>query len=499
MPIVPLKPFWQTTNKTTCRLYHGHVTKVLARLPRKSVHCVVTSPPYWGLRDYGTGMWEGGSPACDHVERKATDAHKSSMLGPKRHEGITLPETNAAFKATARQYASLCGKCGATRTDLQIGSEHSPDCGTHGQAQCGRCFVCNMVGVFREVKGVLRDDGVAWLNLGDTYAGGGAGGPGKNNDYPGYRDDNRAHRTSPLGSGNLVGVPWRVALALQADGWVLRADLPWVKRSPMPESVTSRPAKALEYVFMLTKGMNYFYDHDAVKVKSKGGWSSAGFLPDSDKDKRSDGKTAATGASRSNRSTDLVSEDAGRNFRNADLFYESLKTPHGLVVAEGEGPVALDVTSKGYEGAHFACFPPKLVTPLIKASTSEKGCCAACGAPWTRVTEKTKLRRERPNEYVKRVGDDGTGDSIGNGVAGVASRTLGWEPECICKQGEDSVVPCTVLDPFVGSGTVCEVALDHDLRSVGIDLNETYLTNNVVTRVRGRLIRRGEGGLIPKT
>jgi hypothetical protein len=176
--ILNLKPFWQTTDGATVRLYLGHVLDVLAALPERSVHMCVTSPPYFGLRDYGTGTWEGGDPNCDHVERTAEDIHKSSTLGPTAAQralggGREHTATNAAFQSLVRRYKGLCGKCGASSIDMQIGSEPSPDCLSRGQAQCGKCFVCTMIAVFRGVKRVLRDDGTLWLNLGSSYWGGG--------------------------------------------------------------------------------------------------------------------------------------------------------------------------------------------------------------------------------------------------------------------------------------------------------------------------------------
>lgn len=262
--------YWSTTDGKTVRLYLGHVIDALRGFPDQSVHCVVTSPPYWGLRDYGTGMWEGGDPACDHV-KTPTSVYKAR---PGWRDGRQEPDPIS--------YSETCGKCGAVRIDQQLGSEPSPDCGTHGQAQCGRCFVCSMVAVFREVRRVLRDDGTLWLNLGDSYASGEVGrhdtlqGDGVCNGTAGVTGKSgigtqplRSSGKTGLPSGNLVGVPWRVALALQADGWILRQDIIWAKPSPMPESVKNRCTKAHEYVFLLTKKQRYFYDAEAIKEKSK--------------------------------------------------------------------------------------------------------------------------------------------------------------------------------------------------------------------------------------
>jgi DNA modification methylase len=341
MPLKSLSPYWSDDLTT---LYLGDVNSVLRRLRDKSVQCVVTSPPYWGLRDYGV-------------------------------EG-------------------------------QLGAEPSPDCDTKGHAQCGRCFVCSMVGVFRNVRRVLRDDGTCWIVLGDTYSsGGGNGTQGKS----GQRSDRRhtqetlPNRTTDtsLPPGNLVGVPWRVALALQADGWVLRQEIIWHKPSPMPESVKTRCTKAHEQVFLLTKQQRYFYDKDAIAEPSKGQRSNV---------RNGKGRVVPPGAPEHGQ-LDRWQDDASSNKRSV------------WTVSSGNG----------YEGAHFAAFPPALVEPMILAGTSEYGACTGCGSPWRRVVDSEKLLRQRPNEYVKRTGAVGTGNSCGNTVAGVRNTTTGWEPTCGCK------------------------------------------------------------------
>jgi DNA modification methylase len=473
--------FWESP-RGWVRLYQGDVREALALLPARSVHCVVTSPPYWGLRDYGTGTWEGGDPACDHASGRSNDI--------------------AA--------ASPCSKCGARRVDRQIGSEPSPDCGTRGQAQCGGCFVCTMVAVFREVRRVLRDDGTLFLNLGDTYSGGKSGrdDSGDNGRFAGPRIDPTPRKpTQGLPSGNLVGVPWRVALALQADGWVLRQDIIWAKPSPMPESVRNRCTKAHEYVFLLTKSNRYFYDAEAIRETAEYGYRD---MPNGD--------LYAHNEERQPGSTTGKHPEYGRNKRSV-----------------------WSVASQGFPGAHFATFPPNLIRPMILAGTSERGCCASCGAPWRRVTEERKLTRERPNDYVKRTGEEGTGNSCANTVAGVEVSTIGWVPTCECcglslindppgepskRKDEDTAAflsrfrsweiklaewysewgaakpvlaaqtlsQCVVLDPFVGSGTVLEVAAEEGRRAVGIDLSADYLRKFAVRRAEEALKKLRDPG-----
>lgn len=333
----PLAPFWETTDGETVRLWNGDVVGVLEGLPEKSVHAIVTSPPYFALRDYGTGTWEGGEEGCDHeppVEWLHSQFNAKSGLGGAKTQ-------SAAAKTRYYKADGSCPRCGAVRVDdMQLGTEKLHDClgWARGENCADRewktgCFVCRMRAVFRGCGRVLRDDGVMWVNFGDSFSNGGGA----------------------LPSGNMCGVPWRIALALQADGWVLRSDIPWVKRSCMPEPTSSRPAKSLEYVFMFVKNMGYYFDMESVRRPGKGGWSSDSFLPDSDKDKRdTSGRTATSSVSRANGSPDVVEAGTARNFRQTDLWFESVEGPHGLTCA-GDELVGLDVTSQRYAGAHFAC------------------------------------------------------------------------------------------------------------------------------------------------
>jgi DNA modification methylase len=244
----------------------------LRSLEAGSVQTCVTSPPYFGLRDYGTGAWKGGELSCDHIRPKSTyndgfNARWGNAEGQKKQE-----TKNEA------QFRDICGKCGARRVDRQIGLEPTPD-----------EFVAALVEVFREVRRVLRDDGTVWLNLGDSYASSPPGNSDTNSSglngaqsSKRYAErllakDNRGSRTYGEGikQKDLVGIPWMVAFALRADGWYLRSDIIWAKPNPMPESVTDRPTKAHEYLFLLSKGPRYFYDADAIREEGKD-WSTGG-------------------------------------------------------------------------------------------------------------------------------------------------------------------------------------------------------------------------------
>jgi DNA modification methylase len=268
-----MEPFHQDKHTT---LYLGDCREVLAKLPSESVNCCVTSPPYYGLRDYGVAG--------------------------------------------------------------QIGLEQTPD-----------AYVAEMVAVFREVRRVLREDGTLWLNLGDSYAGsamtGGNGGINSKGGPDGFgqaRQFDKPAMRHGLKPKDIIGIPWRVAFALQSDGWWLRQDIIWHKPNPMPESVTDRCTKAHEYIFLLSKADRYHYDAEAV------------------------------------------SEEADpRNYRSNASYREVApgQTRQGKLDAK-RGEVACEtrnrrsvwtVATQPFSGAHFATFPPKLIEPCVKAGCPEGG------------------------------------------------------------------------------------------------------------------------------
>lgn len=244
----------------------GDCRKVLAELPAESVHCVVTSPPYFGLRDYG------------HPD--------------------------------------------------QIGLEETP-----------QEYVAGLVDVFRQVRRVLRPDGVVWLNLGDSYASDSKWG-GQSGDKNKASGAERRRVHTGLKDKDLIGIPWRVAFALQDDGWWLRRDVIWEKPNAMPESVTDRPSGSHEYVFLLTKSPDYFYDAEAIREPMVKGASGSSFH---------EGKTGVNAGSR----VSVKERTDNPNGRNKRSVWR--------------------VNTAQYKGAHYATFPPDLVAPMILAGCPEGG------------------------------------------------------------------------------------------------------------------------------
>lgn len=419
----------------TYQILTGDVIQQLRTLPAGSIHTCVTSPPYWGLRDYGTATWDGGDPDCDHKP------------GNQRRVGATTLLGNTATSGHQQEgYRGACQKCGARRIDSQIGLEATP-----------QQYVARLVEVFEEVRRVLRDDGTLWLNLGDSYASGKGtcnnpgGGPKsyiqEKERYPLDRGSAASLRANGLKPKDLVGIPWRVAFALQDAGWWLRAEIIWSKRAPMPESVTDRPTRSHEQIFLLTKSARYFYDAEAVRETMVKGAPGSTFV---------DGKTGVNGQGRQSQA-ERTDNGAGRNQRDVWLL----------------GP-------EPYPEAHFATFPTEIPRRAIRAGTSERGCCPACGAPWNRVIEKglTAHDGDTASQYsngstanrlaLLRQAARERGEEYQNGA-----RTTGWQPTCACGAGEP--VPCTVLDPFLGSGTTVAVAIEQGRDGIGIELNPEYV------------------------
>ena len=331
-------------------IYHGDSLQVLKTLPDESIDCCITSPPYWGLRDYGTAKWEGGDEKCNHLLGTLA-SNKSTLLSNKNRDG-KMYDTGMPFK-------QICGKCGAVRIDNQLGLEKTPE-----------EYTAKMVEIFREVKRVLKKEGVMFLNLGDTYSAQRWSNKPSTTGISGKQYDVLIEKETCLPDKNLVGIPWRVAFALQADSWYLRQDIIWHKPNPMPESVTDRCTKAHEYIFLLAKSQKYYFDNKAIKEPAIYGLHS-----------------------KENRPPGIVRDRLyGYNSKEATLRGRIVnQTKNGVTVCHPNGehgdaqqsPKSIvdfrnkrsvwTIATKPYKGAHFATFPENLVMPCILAGCPKGG------------------------------------------------------------------------------------------------------------------------------
>jgi hypothetical protein len=452
-------------------------------LADKSVHMVACSPPFFGLRDYGTAQWIGGDPACDHRESKPSRVLSSIAAS-------TL-EGSKENTHRSHEFKGDCLRCGARRVDKQIGLEPTP-------AE----FVEAIRVIGKEVHRILRSDGCWWLNLGDSFNSSPSNQNGisqsstcKSPQQGSSHQQRRKREVPGLKPKDLCMVPERVALALQEDGWYVRSKPPWVKNNCMPESTCDRPNVAHESIFLLTKSPRYFFDMEAVRVPS-----AAATL---NRDTYSRITTGKDGAYAVQHDHETPSNAGGRHLRTNDFFTESLdaliehhenylahlkkiRDDGGLLLSEGGDPLAFWVATQSFNGAHFATWCQTLVRIMIKASTSQVGNCAECFAPYERVVTKesvTPVNYEGKNlasdpQFSQRriLANTRARRKAGHPHAHPfpAPNTVGWQPSCSCRSSLPPV-PSTVLDCFNGAGTTGVVALALGRRYIGLDLNRSYL------------------------
>ncbi|MFB3882446.1 MAG: DNA methyltransferase [Armatimonadota bacterium] len=470
----------------------GNCRDKLKELPAESVQCVVTSPPYWGLRRYDgeQGAVWGGEPDCEHAWQSRR-YYVEQSTGATGREAFAKPgeENIARLKAARWREDSTCTRCGAWYG--AFGLEPTPE-----------QYVANTLEILRGIRRVLRPDGVIWWNLGDSYAGSGQGWQQKDGGsiqrkwldaYGTGRPPGYISSASPTGlkPKDLTLIPARVALGAQADGWWVRAMVIWDKPNTMPESVKDRPTESHEYILLLTKSEHYFYDADAVREPLSETTVERNRYPHA-------GSSCEDVAVSRPRRPGEFGNPAGRNLRSVWRF-----------------------ATIPYMGAHFAVFPPELPRRCVLAGSPPKAC-ATCGAPWERrvAREPVTCPNGPGGNYVHKGRPPGGQESDVSSTLGKVEyyrvSTVGWQPTCECHgQAEAVQIECDdchgtgtvdgetcracagaghvearvwspavleawltrppiVLDPFAGSGTTLMVAESLGRWWVGIDICADY-------------------------
>ena len=457
-------------------------------LPDQSVHCVVTSPPYFGLRDYRlpTTIW-GGNPACVHTWEAAaadTEVGIGNQNQAANGRGESQPES---------EETGSCSTCGAWRGSLGL----EPDVGQ---------YISHLSQVFEEVRRLLRNDGVFWVNIGDSHMG-----------------------------GRLAGIPERLVFALEDSGWMRRQTVVWDKEASMPESVQgtrwercrvkiergapARHGHAQEHWRLGTNPGNPQQGHDGRDFRRGAEWNDCSGCA---KCEANGGYVLRRGSWRCTTGHEYIymftkkmgyyadgvpvatplrpgtiarsAQNDGHPRWEGNVERQSTQVPQEIDISKmaptagaNRRSVWRDIRPEPYHGDHYAVFPPDLPRLCIQCSTSDVGVCPSCGSQWARVvhkqpstmnirvrdakkgilTRKSGFDRNATDEQITSYGTEKNGET----------RTVNWRPTCEC--GERSSVPATVLDPFVGTGTTCLAAQRLGRRSVGVDLSPSYLDQAV--------------------
>jgi DNA modification methylase len=423
-------------------IFVGDNREGLRRLPEQSVHVIVTSPPYFALRSYDVpaSVW-GGDKACLHEfqrEHYRLENHGDVSRGPvaraESREARDKQHYNQRNQARTTNTkvglieAATCTECGAWLG--RLGHEKTPE-----------LYIAHLVEALDEAYRVLRDDGLLWVNIGDKYFHKGGILPARadhsHGKFLGTRGERLRNervetpRRSPSGglrSKELIGIPWMLVFAMREAGWILRSENIWAKKSFLPDSVNDRPSRAHEQVFQFSKKpVGYFYDkHAALEAFADARQGRDGGTQPSERNRggRTDGFTKPNGI-----------DPSGNGGKNMRTVWRELDTMWDL------GP-------EPFKGEHTATFPTKLVEKMILVSTSERGVCPICGAPWVRLLERGAVDAAQQKacgaDAAGQYAGQATKDYAGEGAQDasdtkrsilasfVKKRTIGWKPTCGC-------------------------------------------------------------------
>ena len=455
----------------SARILEGDVLLRLKDLASESVDVCITSPPYWGLRDYGIApvIW-GSVNGCGH--------EWGDILPGEARGGSGTPAKNGNGEGYARGEARgcFCVLCGAWSGQL-------------GLEPTFQLYVKHIVGIFSEVKRVLKPTGSLYLNLGDTYS----GSHGNTEDYPSSKDAKGKAESMPKRSlpsktsvqaKCLIGIPERIMLAMIDDGWILRNKIVWSKPNHMPSSVKDRYANGYETVFFFSKSQRYYFDLDSVRE------------PHKMQENRPPGVVRAREwgydtklsehpeAYLSRPKQDSVIDASGQPKRTYSGFnsrYDDENPPNG-----GKNPGDVwSINTRPYPDAHFATFPESLVERPVKASCPAQ-VCSKCGKARERIVkvdvDASNLKRfegyrpmwdatykteksQKDSDHVRPI------SAMFQDTLKKQRRTIGWT-DCGCRA---PFVPGVVLDPFMGSGTTGLVALKFARSFIGIEIKPEYV------------------------
>jgi len=406
------------------KIYQGSSLSVLKTFPDESLDMCITSPPYWGLRDYNTeGQIWGGDENCEH---DFTSSKRKLHSGTNSDKG--LPHHLNANKVEWEVEDAICSKCGAWKGEL--GLEPTPD-----------MFVNHLCDIFDEVKRVLRPHGSCWVNLGDTYANSGHGkgtGNMQNKNNPGAMTPKVK---CDLPQKCLVQIPSRFAIEMTNRGWILRNEIIWHKSSCMPSPATDRFTVDFEKFFFFTKNKKYYFKQQIEPVKEISL------------------KRAKYGLNQTDNSQKAV------NVQDLKRMGTRFVNPNGR-----NKRTVWNINPKGFKDAHFAVYPPKLIETPIDASCPE-WIDKKTGKPRERVLEKQSLERHQLPEDNPNYRPERYEGKYEQGQRFAVYEDKGYNDG----RSNDEFEPGIVLDPFMGSGTTAEVAMKMDKNWIGIELNPEYI------------------------